>query len=78
MSFADEVREELSLIPTKKPCCRRALTAGLLFGANIENKKLTEVRYRNHHAATLACEMISTFSLTTPAAILVPPRSTPT
>ena len=60
MSFADEVREELSQIPTKKPCCRRALTAGLLFGANIENKKLTEVRYRNHHAATLACEMIRT------------------
>ena len=30
MSFADEVRAELYAIPVKKPCCRRALAAGLL------------------------------------------------
>ena len=32
MSFADEVRAELYAIPVKKPCCRRALAAGLLLG----------------------------------------------
>ena len=58
MSFADEVRDELGKIQTKKPCCRRALTAGLLFGANIENRKLTTVRYRNEVASILAAELI--------------------
>lgn len=33
MSFADEVRAELYEIPVKRPCCRRALAAGLLVNA---------------------------------------------
>ena len=67
MSFADEVREELGKLQTKKPCCRRALTAGLLIGANIEDRKLTTVRYRNEVASTLACEMIRALYAKEPA-----------
>lgn len=33
ISFADRVRDELVAVPLKKPCCRRALCAGLLLGA---------------------------------------------
>ena len=33
MSFADSLREELCELPVKHPCCRRALTAGLLINA---------------------------------------------
>lgn len=36
MSFADEIRAELFGLPVKKPCCRRALAAGLLLGAVAE------------------------------------------
>ena len=67
MSFADEVRLELCQLPTKKPCCRRALTAGLLFGANLEDRKLTTVRYRNEGASALACEMIRSLYAKEPA-----------
>ena len=66
MSFADEVRQELCQIPTKKPCCRRALIAGLLFGANIQNKKLTEVRFRNAGAADLTADLIQSLYAKTP------------
>lgn len=38
MSFADGVREELYGIQVKKPCCRRALAAGLLLGAEADGK----------------------------------------
>ena len=36
MSFADEIRAELFGLPVKKPCCRRALAAGLLLGASVD------------------------------------------
>lgn len=38
MSFAGEVRDELYEGVPKKSCCRRALAAGLLLGAETEDK----------------------------------------
>jgi len=58
MSFADEVCLELCDLPVKKPCCRHALTAGLLLGAAEKPKKLISVRYRREAVATLASAMI--------------------
>lgn len=58
MSFADEVREELCELPIKKPCCRKALTAGLLMGAKEGSNKQITVRYRCEEVATLASAMI--------------------
>ena len=58
MSFADEVREELCELPIKKPCCRHALTAGLLLCAKEHTGKQITVRYRQEVVATLASAMI--------------------
>ncbi len=59
MSFADSVREELCELPVKHPCCRHALTAGLLFCAHeIAPKKEIAVCYRQEAVATLASAMI--------------------
>lgn len=58
MSFADEVCEELCDLPLKKPCCRHALTAGLLLGAEEKTRKMVAVRYRRETVATLASAMI--------------------
>ncbi len=58
MSFADEVREELCLFVPKKPCCRRALTAGLLIGATTTPSHLT-VRYKSETVAKLAVDTIA-------------------
>ncbi|MBE6554133.1 MAG: DNA-binding protein WhiA [Ruminococcaceae bacterium] len=60
MSFAESVREELSELPIKHPCCRRALTAGLLLGARMTENKSVSVRYRSEVVATLASAMIHT------------------
>ena len=57
MSFAEMAREELAELPIKRPCCRHALTAGLLLGAREENKLIT-VRYSSEIVATLASAMI--------------------
>jgi DNA-binding transcriptional regulator WhiA len=58
MSFADEVCLELCELPIKKPCCRHALTAGLLLGAQELSGKRIAVRYRRETVATLASAMI--------------------
>lgn len=58
MSFADAVREELCLLVPKKPCCRRALTAGLLIGAKTTPSHLT-VRYKSETVAGLAVETVA-------------------
>lgn len=58
MSFADEVREELCEIPLKKPCCRRALTEGLLVSAGEDERKQITIRYRHETVATMASAMI--------------------
>lgn len=58
MSFAEEVREELCDLSVKKPCCKRALTAGLLIGARSRSDKQIKVRYRCEAVATLASAMI--------------------
>ncbi|MBQ7346564.1 MAG: DNA-binding protein WhiA [Clostridia bacterium] len=58
MSFADEVRAELCALSVKKPCCRRALTAGLLLCVHTCEKKQMTVRYKHENVAHLAAEMI--------------------
>lgn len=58
MSFADQVREELCELSVKPPCCRHALTAGLLIGACEDEKKQITVRYKHEVVATLASAMI--------------------
>ena len=58
MSFADEVRAELCALPVKKICCRRALTAGLLFCVRTCEGKQMTVRYKQETVAALATEMI--------------------
>ncbi len=60
MSFADALREELVQIVVKKPCCRRSLTLGLLWGAEINEQKQISVRYRQEVSACLAAQMIRT------------------
>jgi len=58
MSFAESVREELAELPIKRPCCRRALTEGLLLDACENAQKQITVRYRSEIVATLASAMI--------------------
>ncbi len=41
MSFASEIRDELSSHPIKPICCRRAYLCGLLFGATVEGDTVT-------------------------------------
>lgn len=59
MSFADDVRAELCAIPIKKPCCRRALTAGLLSCVRTCEGKQMTVRYKHEAVASLAMDMIA-------------------
>lgn len=58
MSFADNMREELCELPVKNACCRRALTAGLLFCAFERPDRQIGVRYRNEEVATVASALI--------------------
>lgn len=59
MSFADVLREELSSVSYKKNCCRRAMTSGLLLGAECLEKKAVRVSFGNALAARVGAEMIS-------------------
>ncbi len=60
MSFADEVRAELYAIPVKKPCCRRALAAGLLLGAAADETGVA-ARYPSGAAADYAADALHAF-----------------
>lgn len=57
MSFADEVRDELYTIPVKKPCCRRALAAGLLLGAENDCGRV-RARFPSRAVADFAAEAL--------------------
>ncbi|MBQ9773095.1 MAG: DNA-binding protein WhiA [Clostridia bacterium] len=59
MSFADSVREELCELIIKKPCCRRALVAGMLLCAERASGKETHLRCRYEGVAALAEETIA-------------------
>ncbi|MBQ9132652.1 MAG: DNA-binding protein WhiA [Clostridia bacterium] len=59
MSFADEVRNELSQVAVKTSCCRRALTAGLLLGAAISPGKQISLRCRSQTAADAVCAAVA-------------------
>ncbi len=58
MSFADSLREELAQIAVKKPCCRKAMTLGLLSVVGVESGKELLARYRQETSALLASQMI--------------------
>ncbi len=58
MSFADLVRDELCELPVKPPCCRHALTAGLLLCAHENAQRQITVRYKQEPVATVASAMI--------------------
>lgn len=58
MSFAEQVRLELSTIAIKKPCCRRALVAGLLLGAERESGKELSLRLGSAAMAEASSEWI--------------------
>ncbi|MBR2926184.1 MAG: DNA-binding protein WhiA [Clostridia bacterium] len=60
MSFANELRRELALLPVKRPCCRKALLQGLLLGAVAEGAKQVSFRLTEQECATMACEQIHT------------------
>ena len=59
MSFAGEVRDELYEGVPKKSCCRRALAAGLLLGAETEDRTVT-VRFPSEACADYAEEVFRT------------------
>lgn len=58
MSFAEELKEELAQIRIKKKCCRRAMLAGLLCRAQVEEGHAVTVRYRSEAVAELACSLV--------------------
>ena len=56
-SFAKEIRVELTKIPVKHNCCRRALAEGLLTGAEYDDAaRCVRVRYAQEETAALAAE----------------------
>lgn len=59
MSFADRVRQELAAIAVKHNCCRRALTDGLLIGAELTGARSVRVRYTSEETFTLAMELLT-------------------
>ncbi len=59
MSFADQVRQELSAVVTKHNCCRRALTEGLLLGASLCEDGSVFARFGHEATAELATELLS-------------------
>lgn len=59
MSFADRVREELTQIPVKHPCCRRAMLGALLLLAVPTGvKKEYTVRLKQEGAAQFAAALL--------------------
>ena len=68
MSFAGEVRDELYEGVPKKSCCRRALAAGLLLGAETEDRTVT-VRFPSEaEAACRSFPLLPPQSCCTPCA----------
>ncbi len=66
MSFADALRRELADVTPKKNCCRRALCAGLLLGAECPEKKELSVCFGNEVAAGLAIDALTAQFAKTP------------
>ena len=58
MSFADELRAELCELPVKKPCCRRALGAGLLLCAKRDSGRRVLLRCREETVASLTADVL--------------------
>ena len=54
-SYADYVREELLELAIKRPCCKKALTCGLLLTATAENGEISVI-YRHAATAEMACK----------------------
>jgi DNA-binding protein WhiA len=58
MSFAEELKEELSQIRIKKKCCRRAMLSGLLVCAQADEQNGITVRYHSEAVAELVCSLV--------------------
>lgn len=56
-SYADFVRGELLELPLKRPCCKKALTAGLLINAEMRERQLTVCYKQQDVAAFAAAEL---------------------
>lgn len=54
MSFAEQLCAELLELPLKKPCCRRALSAGLLLGGERVSGSLVKLRLHREAVAVMA------------------------
>ena len=59
MSFADEVRVEMAEYAVKNNCCRRALMAGLLLGAQVLPGKQIALRCRSLAASDTVCSTVT-------------------
>lgn len=59
MSFAENLRAELIALPYKKPCCRLAATAGLLFSASLSGKREVALRLKSEQVAVYAASLLS-------------------
>ncbi len=60
MSFANRLRAELSAIPVKPNCCRRAMAEGFLLGASVDpDTRQVNLRMTQEEAANIACEILT-------------------
>lgn len=58
MSFTTDVLEELLILPTGKPCCRKALLCGLFYrGTRLEGTTV-RVTFRSERVAALAADLL--------------------
>lgn len=58
MSFAEQLCAELLELPLKKPCCRRALSAGLLLGGERVSGSLVKLRLHREAVAVMAVALL--------------------
>ncbi len=57
MSFADGIREELLALPLKRPCCKRAISNGLLSSATVRGD-LTVLICKGEDVAFFAADLL--------------------
>ena len=59
MSFSTDTKAELSALPIKKKCCKRAYAAGLLFDADTDGESRALGFYQNLYTAQVAQKAIA-------------------
>jgi len=65
MSFTTDVINEISQIELQKTCCRKAMLLGLLYGASVEDRRVT-ARLRDAKIADTAAQILSRQFSSTP------------